>query len=99
MKYLINVVITDPNTPEGMISELYFKLEAHFFYDEEQYGNKHYLSITGKDFSMLSYDIRYDTSFRSDNKILYLIQWATNYWSGKDGAWKIKSIEIKELSQ
>lgn len=97
MKYQINVTITDPETPKEMYSGLTFNLEAVFFYDEEQYGNGHYLSIYGKGFSEQHYDIRYDTSFRRNEKAKYLEQWARNYWSGKNGAWVIKSLEIVKL--
>lgn len=95
MNYKMKVKITDPNTAEGMISELFFVLDVNFEYDKDQYGNGHYVSIGGKDFYPQSFDLRYDKTFDRNNKLLWLMQWATNYWKGKDGAWKIKSIEFE----
>ena len=97
MKYKMKVSITDPNTKEGMFSELLFDLECCFIYDEEQYGNKHYVSIYGKEFYSQYIDIRYDKSFKVDKKEEWLENWARNYWSGKNGAWAIKSIEITKV--
>lgn len=87
----MNVTITK----EG--KEKTYNLDCVFFYDAEQYGNKHWLSITDdKDFDKYL-DIRYDTSFRSNAKEKYLEEWARNYWCGKNGAWSIKSLEIIKL--
>lgn len=88
MKYKMNVTITK----EG--KEKTYNLDCLFFYDEEQYGNKHYLSISGNEFYEQYLDIRYDTSFKRNEKEKYLVNWAYNYWSGENGAWSIKSLEI-----
>lgn len=94
MDYKMKVSITDPNTPKGMTSELFFSLDCHFDYDEEQYGNGHYVCIAGKDFYRQVIDLRYDTEFDRNQKEKWLKQWAKKYWSGKNGAWAIKNLEI-----
>lgn len=96
MKYSMKVRLTDPNTPEGMISELFFDLMCEFVYDKDQYGNGHYVAIKGKEmpFGKEVIDLRYDTSFDRNNKGEWLENWARNYWSGKNGAWAIKTLEI-----
>lgn len=94
MNYKMNVMIKDPQTAEGMTSGLFFELTCYFVYDEEQYGNGHYLSIEGKGFSPQHFDLRYDKSFRRNEKEKWLENWARNYWSGKNGAWAIESLEI-----
>ncbi len=94
MNYKMKVIITDPNTPAGMISELHFNLDCRFTYDEEQYGNGHYVCIAGKEFYKQVIDLRYDTDFDRNKKEEWLEQWARNYWTGKNGAWAIKSLEI-----
>ena len=94
MKYSMKVIIADPNTPDGMVSELFFDLSCIFTYDEEQYGNGHYVSIQGKEFYKQIIDLRYDTSFDRENKEKWLEQWARGYWSGNNGAWTIKCLEI-----
>ena len=96
MKYEMKVVIYDPETPKGMISDLMFKLSCSFVYDSEQYGNGHYLNIGGKEFYQQVIDLRYDTEFDRNNKIAFLEKWARNYWSGKNGAYAIKTLEISE---
>lgn len=97
MKYDMKVTITDPNTLGGMVSELVFDLTCNFVYDETQYGNGYYVSIQGKDFYRQVIDLRYDKSFDRDNKEKWLMDWAKSYWSGKDGAWVVKSLIIAKI--
>lgn len=97
MNYIMKVVITDPNTREGMTSSLYFELECSFEYNPRQYGNGYYLSIRGKGFSPQAFDLRYDKSFNPDKKVEWLAEWAKFYWSGKNGAWKVKTLEIMKV--
>lgn len=94
MKYKMKVIITDPKTPKTMTSELFFDLECEFAYDEEQYGNGHYVSIKGKEYYQQIIDLRYDKTFDRNNKEKWLENWARNYWSGENGAWAIKTLEI-----
>ena len=99
MKFKMKVTITDPETPKGMVSELQFDLECHFVHDTNQYGNGHYVSIAGKEmpFGRVVIDLRYDSSFDRNNKKQWLEAWARNYWTGKNGAWAIKSLVITEV--
>ena len=97
MDYIMKVRITDPETPEGMVSELFFELKCNFFYDKDQYGNGHYVSIKGKEFYGNSYDLRYDHSFDPGKKEEWLEAWARSYWSGKNGAWTVKTLEILKV--
>ena len=90
MNYKMKVIITDPET----LNELYFDLNCSFCCDPDTYGNGYYLSISGKDFYRQIFDLRYDKSFDRNNKEKWLEAWAWNYWSGKNGAWAIKSLEI-----
>lgn len=96
MKYTMNVVIADPNTPKGMFSDIPMKLSCFFSYDPEQYGNGHMLRIKGAEGFSNVYDLRYDRNFNRNNKAEYLEKWARSYWNGKDGAYYVKSIEIIE---
>ena len=97
MNYKMKVIITDPETPKGMISELRYDLNCCFCYDPDTYGKKTYLSITTADGRFDNYyDLRYDENFRRDEKEKFLKYWARNYWSGKNGAWIVKSLEIKK---
>lgn len=99
MKYKMNVMIKDPQTAEGMTSGLTFDLTCTFAYDEEQYGNGHYLVIKGQSFSPQHFDLRYDTSFDRNKKEEWLEKWARSYWSGENGAWEIKSLEIIKIAE
>lgn len=96
MKYQMKVVIYNPETPEGMLSDLMFKLDCCFAHDPEQYGNGHYVAIKGKEmpFGREVIDLRYDQSFDRNNKEKWLEAWARAYWSGKNGAYAVKSLEI-----
>lgn len=97
MKYQMKVVICDPETPEGMSSDLFLDLSCSFVFDSEQYGNGHYVSISGKEFYRQVIDLRYDADFDRDNKARWLEKWARSYWSGKNGAYAIKSLEILKV--
>lgn len=94
MKYTMNVKITDPKTPAGMMSEIFFKLECEFFYKEGDYGNGHWVAIEGEHFAEQYIDLRYDTSFNKNKKEDWLVSWAKNYWGGESGAWAVKSVEV-----
>ena len=94
MKYEMKVTIADPETPEGMTSDLFLKLLCIFAHDPEQYGNGHWLKIKENEGFGSCIDLRYNTDFDPNNKIAYLEKWAENYWSGKNGAYYIKSLEI-----
>lgn len=98
MKYEMKVVIYDPETPAGMTSDLMFNLSCSFTHDPEQYGNGHFVSISGREFYRQVIDLRYDTEFDRNNKMAFLEKWARNYWSGKNGAYAIKSLEISKVS-
>lgn len=97
MKYQMIVKITDPDTPKGMFSELTFKFNCYLSYDPKQYGNGYYLRIENKGYNTFDFDLRYDRSFNSNKPEEWLKSWANNYWSGKNGAWKIKRLLIEKI--
>ncbi|MBQ3022339.1 MAG: hypothetical protein IJD91_03315 [Clostridia bacterium] len=92
MKYKMNITITY-NDIETTID-----LDCNFFIiKENDYGNKYHLSITNKLGFNEWVDIRYDTTFDINKKEKYLVDWAYNYWTGKNGAWGIKRIKVIKL--
>lgn len=95
MKYQMIVKITDPNTPKGMFSELIIKLYCCFAYSPKEHG--YYLRIDGKLYGPIIFDLRYDKSFNSKKPEEWLKTWANNYWSGKNGNWKIKKLLIEKI--
>lgn len=95
--YKMTVEIYDPNTPADMFSGLRLYLFCEVFHDPDDYGNGCYLSIRGKGFSKLVFDVRYDKSFNIDEPDIWFKEWAKNYWSGRYGSWKIKSLQILKL--
>ena len=72
-------------------------LDCVFRYKENDYGNKHYLSIKGNSGFEQGLDIRYDRAFNVNKKMNYLVDWASYYWSGEGYAWEIKRIEVIKL--
>lgn len=95
--YKMTVEIYDPGTPVGMFSSLRLYLFCDVFYDPDDYGNGCYLSIHGECFSRLTFDVRYDKSFHRNEADVWLKEWAKNYWSGRHGAWSIKSLQILKI--
>lgn len=100
MHYKMKVTIApvkdsiEPDSPEKTLN-----LDATFAIHDTSYGNKHYLYIKGDHGFAASYDIRYDRDFHPNRKAEYLKDWANWYWSGKDGAWKVKSIEVEHVGE
>jgi hypothetical protein len=95
MNYRMKVIITDPETPKGMVAEMMVKMNCSFFYNPKQYGNGFSLRIRSEDGRFGNdYDLRYDRSFKKAEKEKWLEKWAKNYWNGKNGAWAIKTLEI-----
>lgn len=100
MNYKMKVTIAPTETshnPEA--KERLLTLDAVFAVNPDTYGNKHYLSIRDGHGFDLCYDIRYDTSFNPKRKVEYLKRWARSYWCGKNGAWKINSLEVERVGE
>lgn len=95
--YKMTVEIYDPETPVGKISCLRLYLFCDVFCDSNDFGNGCYVSIRGDGFSKLVFDVRYDKSFNIGSPDDWLKNWAKNYWSGCNGAWKIKSLQILKI--
>ena len=95
--YKVKVDITDPDTKKGMFSGMTFNLEVAFVCNENDYGNGYYAYVDGKGFSELCYDLRYSTAFMKHTKEEWIKDWANSYWTGKNGAWAVHSIEIKKV--
>lgn len=95
--YMMKVDITDPKTPEGMFSGLHLDLDCWFNHKEDDYGNGWRVAIVGEDSHIENYyDLRYDENFSPDNAEEWLRKWAEGYWTGKNGAWAIRTLSITE---
>lgn len=96
MQYEMKVVIFNPETPKGMSSDLLYKIDCYFSHDPEQYGNGYFLALKkrGREGFENHIDLRYDYEFNPDNKPAFLEKWARSYWSGENGAYAVKSLEI-----
>ena len=90
--YKLKVEIRDPETND---IETLYRPDVWFSTDDENYGNGTYLKIDGSHY----YDIRYDTSYDPKHEMAYITQWAENYWSGENGAWKLHSIDIERVEE
>lgn len=96
MKYLMNVIIRDPNTKPGMVSDMLLKFRCYFIRDDEGYGKKTYLNICSES-AHNPIDLRYDKNYYRGKEKEYLEYWAKNYWTGKNGSWEIKELIIEEM--
>ena len=99
MKYKMQVTVVGKDYNTGENGEETFDLTAEFSHDPTQYGNGHYVAISGRGmaFGREVYDIRYDTGFRRDSKAVWLMNWAHGRWSGKNGAWKVKKLTVEHM--
>ena len=92
-KYVMLVTISNPED----CKEKTYSLSCVFFYDEEQYGNGYYVSISGENYYPQYIDLRYDKSFNRYKKEEYLEAWARGSWTGENGSWVIKKLEIAKV--
>jgi hypothetical protein len=96
--YRMRLIITNPNVPKGIENEKHLSYCCTFIYDSMDYGNGFYLTITNEDdVYFKGFDLRYDRTFKKAEKKKWIEEFAKNYWNGKNGAWGIKSLEIKEM--
>lgn len=97
MKYQMTVVIEEPNVEPGMVSQIVMRLNAAFSHNPKTYGSGYFLTVADEEERFRnSYDLRYDREFDSKAKIAYLEKWARGYWNGENGAFALKSIDIRE---
>ena len=93
MKFNVTVYV---NNGEGETEILKGSIE--FSCDPNQYGNGYSMGITGlgEAFGFQGYDIRYDKDFNKDEPILYIADWYSHVYNGKDGRWKLIGIRVHE---
>ena len=94
--FKMQVVIYDPKDKSR---EKTLDLTCRYFYDSENYGNGHYLSIRGANGFDEYLDLRYDMDFDSHKKTEYLIGIINRYWSGKNGSFKVKSFTLEQVEE
>lgn len=96
MKYRTTVIIINPEDS----TEKELDLVCEFAHDENQYGNGYSVRIADdeSEFERV-YDLRYDETFDPDKKVSWIEKWAVIFWSGKNGAWKITYIDVKQIEE
>ena len=95
-KYRLRVIVV---SPENQQNKAAYELLFTFVYDPEQYGNGHYASIRGANFWHQVIDLRYDAEFDRNDKAAWVEKWARNYWSGENGAFMVKELDIQEETE
>lgn len=93
MHYKMKVVICHP---ENTAKERTYNIDCVFIYDPSTYGNGHWLGLFFDNGSEYYEDLRYFTEVPISNKIGVLAWWANAHWTGKDGAFAVKSLEISK---
>lgn len=97
LNYKMTCEIYDPKSNFGQFSCLRLYLFCDVICDNNDFGNGCYVSIRGDGFFKNVFDVRYDKSFNLDEPDIWLKNWAKNYWNGRNGSWKIKSIQILKI--
>ena len=89
--------IEEPDVESGMSNQMVLKLNAAFSHNPKTYGNGYFLAIADEEERFRnSYDLRYDKEFDPKAKIAYLEKWVRGYWNGENGAFVLRSIDIRE---
>lgn len=104
LNFIVKGIVKDPNEQKGMCSDIPFNITATFSYlddsDNFAYGNKTYLGLRGTfglnpHYSEL-FDCRYDKRLKTGHEIEYITQLLQDRYTGKDGAYIIKSLSIEK---
>ena len=98
MKYEIIVTIEHPDDHTHE-SEREYTLKAYFSHDPNTYGNGWYVCIRGVGKCEIEWciDLRYH-SFNPDRARQFLDTLCREYWTGKDGAYRITSLSITKAT-
>ena len=72
--------------------------QVSFSHNPDTYGNGYYMNIKSREepFGRQGYDIRYDTEFTPEDKLLYIAKFYAARYDGKDGRWKLIGLRIHE---
>lgn len=96
-QFLVSVTIANPSNARA--KQLSYVVT--FSTAAEGYGNKTYMNIQGEGDSEYeeSLDLRYNAGYfpNANREITYIAHWASNNWSGKNKAWKLMELKIKEI--
>lgn len=94
MSYLINVYCILDNDIFRSEYEICFRKRG------SSYGNGTYMAVLNPvtKLPVWLYDIRYDINYHENEQIKYICNWACDNWNGKDGAYILKEITIKEIN-
>lgn len=99
MKYKVSFKLINPEkTKSHMIRSIFIIGKSGAF----EYGNRKYMHI---DFSEcrevmgsdMTYDIRYDQRYSSQNEPEYIKMFVKENWSGQNGSWKASYITVKKI--
>lgn len=102
-QYNVTYYITGPDysRDDRAITTDAFDAVIEFECDPDQYGNGYYMGIRSRAeaFGFQSYDIRYDKTFLSTPRIVWLAQFFANRYDGKDGRWELTGIYIHDVEE
>ena len=90
MNYRVLVKIMNPKTKSVQDMELF----AEFSHNPKTYGNGYYVYLSMENGWEHLYDLRYDMTFNPNNKSEWLKDWARAFWTGKNGAFELRSVEV-----
>lgn len=75
-----------------------FDSKIEFGCNPEDYGNGYHMYVQSSEepFHGQGYDIRYNKDFHKDEKLLFIVQFYSDRYSGKNGWWKLVGIRVHE---
>lgn len=97
MENLYNVTLF-LNNQEGEATVL--KGTVEFGKNENDYGNGYWMSVEGlgEPFNVQGYDIRYDTEFRADEMLLYIVKFYHDKFKS-NSRWNLAGIRVHEAER
>ena len=99
MKYKVSFKLTNPEKTNSFMVRCVVGIGKSGAFD---YGNGKYMwmdfsecrCVMGSD---VSYDIRYDTRYTSEDEVGYIKTFIKDKWSGQNGSWKASYVTIKKI--
>lgn len=85
-KYSLTVGIVDPTNSEKKKVLMY---ECTLYTDKY---NHSYIHVENDKWAEI-----FNTSYRDGQEIQAVVNWACNFWTGENGAWKLQGVNIEEV--
>lgn len=78
-----------------------YNASIEFSHNPDDYGNGCHMGVRSntEPFGFQAYDIRYNADFSKENPIPFIVQFYSDRFNGRNGAWTLTGITIQEAER